>query len=133
MKIFDSHFHIIDFKFPVVENNGYTPPEFTAKDYNETRGEFGITGGAIVSGSFQAFDQTYLKDSLDKLGDNFFGVANIPNDISNEEIEQTLFEKNILITSFYYATSTKKNNRVVLNANHTLAQLNALINSFTED
>ena len=62
--------------------------------------------------------------TIDKLYPVFFH--------SNEEIEQTLFEKNILITSFYYATSTKKNNRVVLNANHTLAQLNALINSFTE-
>ena len=50
---------------------------------------------------------------------------------SNEEIEQTLFDKNILITSFYYATSDKKFNRIVLNANHTFEQLEALIDSFT--
>ena len=50
---------------------------------------------------------------------------------SNEEIEQTLFDKNILITSFYYATSDKKFNRIVLNANHTFEQLDALIDSFT--
>ncbi len=60
MKIFDSHFHIIDFNYPIVENNGYTPTQFTIEDYKKTRDEFGITGGAVVSGSFQAFDQTYL-------------------------------------------------------------------------
>ena len=25
MKLFDSHFHIIDYDFPVKENNGYMP------------------------------------------------------------------------------------------------------------
>ncbi len=99
MKIFDSHFHIIDFNYPIVENNGYIPPEFTSEDYKKTRDEFGITGGAVVSGSFQAFDQAYLKDSLDNLGENFFGVANIPNDISNTEIEQ-LSSKNVTAVRF---------------------------------
>ncbi len=88
MKIFDSHFHIINFNYPIVENNGYIPPEFTAKDYKKAIKEFGIIGGAIVSGSFQAFDQTYLKNSLQELGENFYGVANIPHNISNEEIAQ---------------------------------------------
>lgn len=25
MRIFDAHFHIIDFDFPIQENQGYTP------------------------------------------------------------------------------------------------------------
>ena len=29
MKIFNAHFHIIDYKYPLVENNGYLPPGFT--------------------------------------------------------------------------------------------------------
>lgn len=99
MKIFDAHFHIIDFKYPVVENNGYTPPEFTAEDYKTELMKFGIVGGAIVSGSFQAFDQSYLMDSLDTLGDNFYGVANIPNSITNEEIAQ-LNSKNVKAVRF---------------------------------
>lgn len=99
MKIFDSHFHVIDFKYPIVENNGYTPPEFTVADYNLTREKYGITGGAIVSGSFQSFDQSYLIDSLDNLGDSFFGVANIPNDISNKEIK-LLSKKNVIAVRF---------------------------------
>ncbi len=31
MKIFETHFHIIDFQYPVVENNGYTPLSLPSK------------------------------------------------------------------------------------------------------
>lgn len=99
MKIFDSHFHIIDFKYPLVENNGYTPPEFTVNDYKAIQEKHEIIGGAVVSGSFQVFDQSYLVDSLENLGENFFGVANIPNNISNTEIEQ-LSKKNVTAIRF---------------------------------
>ncbi|MGJ8745597.1 MAG: aminotransferase class I/II-fold pyridoxal phosphate-dependent enzyme [Polaribacter sp.] len=43
-----------------------------------------------------------------------------------EKIEDYLLSKNIIITSFYYPTSTKKFNRIVLNANHTKEQLSTL-------
>ena len=49
---------------------------------------------------------------------------------SDEKIAQILWDKNILITSFYYATSSKKFNRIVLNANHTKEQLDFLCKSF---
>lgn len=83
MKLFDSHFHVINPKFPLVENNGYLPPTFTAEDYIDSVKNYNVTGGAIVSGSFQAFDQEYLIDALQTLGDNFYGVANIPANILN--------------------------------------------------
>ena len=84
MKIFDAHFHIIDYRYPVVENNGYFPPEFTLDNYHQATSSFELVGGAVVSGSFQAFDQTYLTASLSELGEGFFGVANIPVDMSDE-------------------------------------------------
>lgn len=86
MKIFDAHFHIINPKFPLVANNGYLPPEFTTEDYTKRTSNYGITGGAIVSGSFQAFDQEYLIDALKQLGNDFYGVANIPTTLSDEEL-----------------------------------------------
>ncbi|MDP5106896.1 MAG: aminotransferase class I/II-fold pyridoxal phosphate-dependent enzyme [Polaribacter sp.] len=49
--------------------------------------------------------------------------------INDENIADYLLTKNIVITSFYYPTSTKKINRIVLNANHTKEQLYELINS----
>ena len=84
--IFDAHFHIIDPRFPLVANQGYLPAAFTAHDYLARANPLAITGGAIVSASFQAFDQTYLVDALAALGPNFVGVTQVPAEISDEEI-----------------------------------------------
>jgi predicted TIM-barrel fold metal-dependent hydrolase len=83
--IFDAHFHVIDPRFPLVANQGFAPEPFTVTDYNERTAHLGITGGTVVSGSFQAYDQAYLLDALEQLGDGFVGVANVPPDITDRE------------------------------------------------
>ena len=45
-----------------------------------------LCGGAVVSGSFQAFDQSYLIDALDKLGPSYVGVTQLPVTVSDEEL-----------------------------------------------
>ncbi|KAB8039870.1 2-pyrone-4,6-dicarboxylate hydrolase [Silvanigrella paludirubra] len=85
-KIFDSHFHIIDKKFPLVENNGFMPEEFNVENYKTTVKNLNVVGGAVVSGSFQEFDQSYLINALKILGEKFVGVTQIPSSISDEEI-----------------------------------------------
>ncbi len=85
-ELFDAHFHIIDPRFPLVANNGYLPDPFTATDYRARAATLQVTGGAVVSGSFQAFDQTYLRDALAQLGPGFVGVTQLPADITDEEI-----------------------------------------------
>lgn len=87
-KIFDSHFHIIDNKFSLVANNGYLPNEFTSKDYLERMRPYDLCGGAIVSGSFQEFDQCYLVNALKELGPSFVGVTQLPVTASDDEIIQ---------------------------------------------
>ena len=87
-EFFDSHFHIIDKQFPLVPNNGYIPDEFTYKDYLERTIAYKLCGGAIVSGSFQAFDQSYLVDALEKLGPSFVGVTQLRATVSDREIIQ---------------------------------------------
>jgi len=99
MKIFDSHFHIIDPKFPLVKNNGYLPQSFTTHDYEKVKEKYELEGGAIVSGSFQAFDQGYLINALKKLGPNYVGVANIPSEISDDEL-MLLDQANIVAVRF---------------------------------
>lgn len=89
--VFDAHLHIIDPAHPLVENNGYLPDPFTVADYRErtsglARDGLVIPGGAVVSGSFQAFDQGCLLDALKALGPGFVGVTQIPADTSDEEI-----------------------------------------------
>ena len=88
MKLFDAHFHIIDKRFPLTKNQGYLPPNYTAKEYQEIAKRLNIKGGAIVSGSFQAFDQDYLIDALEALGPTFVGVTQLPHDTSDERLTQ---------------------------------------------
>src|SRR5829696_5106945 len=85
-RLFDSHCHIIDHRFPIVPNQGYTPPNFPLEDYLAQVKPLGVVAGAVVSGSFQANDQTYLMDTLPKLGTGWVGVTQIPNDYPDAEI-----------------------------------------------
>ncbi len=85
-RLFDSHCHIIDHRFPIVANQGYTPPNFPLDEYRAQAGPLGVVAGAVVSGSFQAHDQTYLTDVLPKLGAGWVGVTQIPNDYPDAEI-----------------------------------------------
>lgn len=54
--LFDAHLHVIDPRFPLVANQGYLPPAFTVDDYRDRTAHLEVVGGAVVSGSFQAFD-----------------------------------------------------------------------------
>lgn len=86
--VFDTHLHIIDPDFPLVENNGFMPDSFTVQDYQERLNGLGIAGGAVVSGSFQAFDQGYLISALKSFGPSFVGVTQIPADTSDDRIQE---------------------------------------------
>ena len=86
MALFDAHLHIIDPRFPLVPNKGYLPPPFTAADYLAHTRPLHVTGGAVVSGSFQAFDQSYLVAALEELGPAFVGVTQLPRDASDDLI-----------------------------------------------
>src|SRR5262245_10209078 len=86
-RIFDSHLHIIDHRFPIVPNQGYTPPNFTLDDYLAKAKPLGIVAGAVVSGSFHGFDQTYLRAALAQLGAGWVGVTQVPADIPDGEIK----------------------------------------------
>ena len=84
--MFDSHFHVIDPRFPLVPSYGFVPRPFDVTSYREAVAAFGVTGGAVVSGSFQGFDQAYLEAALSELGPGFVGVTQLPGDVSDDEI-----------------------------------------------
>jgi predicted TIM-barrel fold metal-dependent hydrolase len=67
-RLFDSHCHIIDHRFPIVANQGYEPPDFPLADYLAQTRRLGVVAGAIVSGSFQANDQDHLVSFLQAKG-----------------------------------------------------------------
>ena len=85
--VFDAHLHIIDPRFPLIENQGYLPPSFTVDDYRTRMHAYRLVGGAVVSGSFQGFDQQYLQASLRALGPSFVGVTQIPQSTPDQAIQ----------------------------------------------
>jgi predicted TIM-barrel fold metal-dependent hydrolase len=84
--LFDSHLHIIDKRFPLTANNGYLPNAFACADYLASLSNYELRGGAIVSGSFQGFDQQYLIAALKTLGDRYVGVTQLPASATDVEI-----------------------------------------------
>ena len=84
--VFDTHFHIIDPRFPIMENQGFVPPTFTVDDYRARTAGLGIAGGTVIAGSFQGTQTEYMYDALEKLGPTFVGVIQIPATVTDEEI-----------------------------------------------
>lgn len=86
VQVFDAHVHIFDPRFPLVENEGYLPQRFTIADYRKRMSRFDVGGGAVVSGSFQGTDQSYLAAALAELGEDWVGVTRLDLDATDEEI-----------------------------------------------
>ena len=76
-QLFDSHFHIIDPAFPVVQNEDYALEPFTRDDYLARMSNHDLVGGAVISGSFQGFDQGYRVSALKVSGPSFVGVTQL--------------------------------------------------------
>jgi predicted TIM-barrel fold metal-dependent hydrolase len=64
------------------------PDAFTSEDYLARVKEIDLCGGAVVSGSFQAFDQSYLFHALKGLGPTFVGVTQVPQTVSDQELKE---------------------------------------------
>ncbi len=84
--LFDTHFHILDHRFPLSENQGFAPPVFTVADYRERTRDMDVRGGVVVAASFQGYDTSFMYDALGKLGPTFAGVIQVPVDVADEEI-----------------------------------------------
>lgn len=83
--LFDAHLHIVDPRFPLA-GSGYRPPDFPVEAYLRRTAALRVVGGAVVSGSFQGFDQTYLLDALQRLGPGFAGVTQVPVTVTDDEV-----------------------------------------------
>ncbi|MEW6477315.1 MAG: amidohydrolase family protein [Actinomycetota bacterium] len=84
--IFDAHFHVIDHRFPLQANQGYLPEPYPVEAYRAAAEPLGVVGGAVVAGSFQAFDRAWLSAALAALGPAFVGVAQLPASVTDDEI-----------------------------------------------
>jgi predicted TIM-barrel fold metal-dependent hydrolase len=71
----------------------YLPPYFTCSEYLAAVASpmavvGAVTGGAIVSGSFQLYDQTYLVAALQVLGPAFVGVTQLPASVDDATVQE---------------------------------------------
>lgn len=83
--IFDSHLHVIDPAFLLLPNAGFVPEPFTVADYRGRTAGLGVTGGAVVAGSFQP-GTDWLLAALERLGPRFVGVAELPADVPDAAV-----------------------------------------------
>lgn len=84
--VFDAHRYILDPRFPLIENQGFVPDPYTIADYDRDTDGLGITGGAVISASFHAADQSFLLSALDTLGDGWVGVTQLEPDATDADI-----------------------------------------------
>jgi predicted TIM-barrel fold metal-dependent hydrolase len=84
--VFDTHFHIIDPRFPVLENQGFLPPIFTVDDYRARTAALDIAAGTVIAGSFQGTQTEYMYDALKAFGPTFVGVIQVPATVTDEEV-----------------------------------------------
>ncbi len=86
--VFDCHFHVVDPRFPLIPNEGFLPEAFDVQAYLHATIELEVTGGVVVSGSFQGFDQSYLLAALAELGPGFVGVTQLPPHVDDDELRR---------------------------------------------
>lgn len=84
--VFDTHFHIIDPRFPVMENQGFLPPIFTVDDYRARTAGLDIVAGTVIAGSFQGTQTEYMYGALKEFGQTFVGVIQVPATVTDEEV-----------------------------------------------
>lgn len=83
---FDAHMHLIPRGFPLIENQGYRPEYFEFSDYQQRMANYDLIGGALVTGSFQGKDQSYLLHCLNHSKGYFTGVTDLPDGASDADI-----------------------------------------------
>jgi predicted TIM-barrel fold metal-dependent hydrolase len=84
--VFDAHCHIIDPRYPIIANQGFTPDAFPLSEYEKQTRPLHVTAGAIVSGSFHGYDQSYLRALLPQMGPRWVGVTQVPPDVRDADI-----------------------------------------------
>lgn len=88
IRLFDSHFHIIDPAYPLIPNQGFLPDPYSVEAYRTEVVSLGIDvrGGVVVSGSFQDDDTDYLAPALTALGPTWRAVMNLSATIDDTSL-----------------------------------------------
>jgi predicted TIM-barrel fold metal-dependent hydrolase len=118
----DVHNHIVGplAKYPMSDKRTYTPPEASVAQLRALRAEIGTARNVIVQPSFYGFDNACLVDALKELGTSARGVAVVPLDVSDAEL-QRLSAAGVTGARLNLATFGIKDPKEAANAVHALA------------
>jgi D-galactarolactone isomerase len=80
--------HVYEDRFPLVPQATFKPPHAPLADYLELRRALGLSRAVIVQPNGYGFDNTCTLEALAALGDTARGVATVPVDIADVELER---------------------------------------------
>ncbi len=84
----DTHIHIIDPRFPLVEQPVYQPPVATARDYQAVQRRLGLEKVLIVQSSTHGTDHACLLDAITQLGPGARGVGMVGAAVTDAELRR---------------------------------------------
>lgn len=118
----DVHNHIVgpQSKYPMAANRTYTPPEASVAQLRALRTQLGVAKNVIVQPSFYGFDNSCLVDALTELGASARGVAVVPLDVPDAEL-QRLASKGVTGVRLNLATFGISDPKAAADAIHAFA------------
>ncbi|MEQ1682217.1 MAG: amidohydrolase family protein [Burkholderiaceae bacterium] len=84
----DCHVHIFEDRWPLVASATYTPPHAPASAYREVQYALGLERAIVVQPTGYAFDNRCTLDALAQLGVGARGIAVVPPDVADAELER---------------------------------------------
>lgn len=84
----DCHIHIYEDRFPVVPQAVFKPPHAPLADYLEVRKALGLSRVVVVQPNGYGYDNTCTLEAMAALGNTARGVAIVPPDTPDAELER---------------------------------------------
>src|SRR5437762_995014 len=84
----DCHMHIYEDRFPLVPEATFKPPHAPLSDYLRVQRGLGFSHAVIVQPNGYGFDNTCTLEALSALGDAARGIATVPPDVADAELER---------------------------------------------
>ncbi len=80
--------HVYEDRFPLVPQATFKPPHAPLADYLAVRRALGLSRAVIVQPNGYGFDNTCTLEALAGLGDTARGIATLPPDVADVELER---------------------------------------------
>lgn len=84
----DTHMHVYEDRFTLAPTATFKPPHSPAADYLAMRKRIGVARTIVVQPSGYGFDNTCTLEAMKAMGESARGVAVVPPDVTDAELER---------------------------------------------